>query len=199
MALVTYPQLRCVCSRTGSEYPLMSPVRRIARPLLASMFLVGGLDAVRHPDSKTPSAEPVTGKITALLPDSVPLPSDPAQLVRINGGVQLGAGLLLTLGKLPRLSALALAASVVPTTAAGHRFWEADDEATKRNQRIHFFKNVSMLGGLLIAAADTGGKASLGRRAKHAAKTTKREAKLARAQAKDSTKRAGRAVRKAVH
>ena len=44
--------------------------------------------------------------------------------VRINGGVQVAAGALLTLNKLPRLAALALAATLVPTTAAGHRFWE---------------------------------------------------------------------------
>ena len=54
---------------------------------------------------------------------------------------------MLATGKFPRLSSLALAASLVPTTLAGHRFWEESDPQVKAQQQIHFFKNVSMLGG----------------------------------------------------
>ena len=82
----------------------------------------------------------------------VPIPTDPATLVRINGAAQLLAGLALATGRAPRLSATVLAATLVPTTAAGHRFWEESDKRrAPAQQRLHFFKNVSMLGGLLIA------------------------------------------------
>ena len=64
------------------------------------------------------------------------------------------------------LAALALIGSIVPTTYAGHRFWEETDEATRAEQRMHFFKNLGLLGGLLLAAMDTEGKPSLGWRAK---------------------------------
>jgi uncharacterized membrane protein YphA (DoxX/SURF4 family) len=74
---------------------------------------------------------------------------DPEILVQVNGAVQVGAGVLLALGVLPRLSALALAASLVPTTAAGHRFWEEAEPAARAQQTIHFLKNAAMLGGLL--------------------------------------------------
>lgn len=178
-------------------------LRRIARPLLASMFVAGGLDTLRNPSSKVETAEPVTARVSGILPDA--LPKDTAQLVRINGAVQFGGGLLLAVGKFPRLSALALAGTVVPTTAAGHRFWEQEDPGMKVNQRIHFLKNLSMLGGLLLAVADTAGKPSLGRRAKaaakqtkRAAKQTKRDAKLTRAEAKNSSRRATRKARKAL-
>ena len=70
----------------------MTVVRRLARPLLASMFIVGGFDAVRNPKSKVGAAEDVAPAIAAHLPY---LPEDPEQLVRINGAVQLGAGALL--------------------------------------------------------------------------------------------------------
>jgi putative oxidoreductase len=101
------------------------------------------------------------------------------------------AGLALATGRAPRLSALALAATVVPTTVAGHPFWEESDPQAKAGQKVHFFKNVSMLGGLLIAAADTNGKPGLAwrakraagdvrREAKHVRKTARREARLAR-------------------
>jgi putative oxidoreductase len=80
----------------------------------------------------------------------------------------MAAGGLLALGRLPRLSALALAGSLVPTTLAGHRFWSETDPAKRSMQQIQFFKNVSMLGGLLLAAVDTSGKPSIGWRARHA-------------------------------
>ncbi|MET9145942.1 DoxX family membrane protein, partial [Streptomyces sp. NPDC004042] len=120
----------------------MSLLRVAGRPLLASMFVVGGLNSVRNPEAVTPLAEPVVRPVTervALLPDRT------EQVVRLSGGVQVAAGVLLGLGRLPRLSALALAATLVPTTLAGHRFWEAKDPGERAQQRIHFLKNLSML------------------------------------------------------
>ena len=81
-----------------------------------------------------------------------------------------------------------MAGTLVPTTLAGHRFWEADEETDQAQQRIHFLKNLSMLGGLLIAAADTAGKPSLAWRTRNAAKTARREATLVARTAKASGK-----------
>jgi len=142
----------------------MPVIRAIARPLLASMFVVGGVDALTHPDAKAPIAEPLAGKIVA----KVPQIKSTKQLVQLDAAVKVVAGSLLALGKFPRLSSLALATSVVPTTLAGHRFWEERDPQTRNLQKIQFFKNVSMLGGLLISAVDTGGKPDLIWRAGHA-------------------------------
>src|SRR5262245_38500895 len=102
----------------------MAVSRRMARPLLASMFVLGGADALMNPESKTEPAKSVGPKVAAPLG----LPEDPKTLVKINGAVQLGAGALLALGKLPRLASLVLAASLVPTTLAGHRFWDETDD-----------------------------------------------------------------------
>jgi uncharacterized membrane protein YphA (DoxX/SURF4 family) len=70
--------------------------------------------------------------------------------VQFIGVVQVVAGTALALGVLPRLSALALAGSLVPTTLAGHRFWEARDDAARSQQTIQFLKNAAMMGGLLM-------------------------------------------------
>lgn len=147
----------------------MAISRRIARPMMAGMFVAGGLDALKQPESKAPAAEPVAETIAGPLG----LPEDTAQLVRINGAVQLGAGLMFATGRLPRLAAAALAVSLVPTTLAGHRFWEADADA-RAGQRIHFLKNMSMLGGLILAATDTEGRPSLAWRARKAAERAQR-------------------------
>ena len=106
------------------------------------------------------------------------------QAVRINGAVQLVAGSMLALGRFPRVSALAVAASLLPTTYAGHRFWETDDKQERTQQRIHFLKNVSMFGGLLIAAGDTAGNPSIAWRGRHALTSAKRDAALATKSAK---------------
>ncbi|HEU4676311.1 MAG: DoxX family protein [Motilibacteraceae bacterium] len=155
----------------------MMLLRRAARPMLASMFLVGGLDAVRHPEGKAPAAERVKP-----LAEKIPqLPTDPVTLARINGGAMLAAGTLLSLGKLPRLSALVLAGTLVPTTFAGHPFWEEKDPAKRAQQRIHFFKNLSLFGGLVVAAADTAGKPGVTWRTKHAVHDAGRQAALLKA------------------
>jgi putative oxidoreductase len=54
-------------------------------------------------------------------------------------------------------SSLALAVTLVPATLAAHRFWEAENEADRTQKRIHFARNLPILGGLLITAADTAG------------------------------------------
>jgi len=61
---------------------------------------------------------------------------------------------LLALGIAPRLSALALACSLIPTTLAGHSYWAIEDPAGRKQQRIQFHKNMAMLGGLLLAVLD---------------------------------------------
>ena len=147
-------------------------IRRLARPMLATMFIAGGVEALRNPGVRPQAAAPVIAKGEEILPHQVTdnIPTDPETLVKISAGVQLGGGLLLATGKMPRLASLALAGTLVPTTLAGHRFWEESDPAAKTNQRNHFMKNVSMLGGLLIAAVDTEGKPSVGWRSRRAAK-----------------------------
>ncbi len=121
----------------------MALVRGIARPLLGAMFVFGGLDALTEPAGKVERAKTVTGQL--------PLDQDPETLIRINGAVQLAAGAFLSLGLLPRVSAAVLIGSLVPTTAAGHRFWEEEDTGNRATQQVHFLKNLAMLGGLLFA------------------------------------------------
>jgi uncharacterized membrane protein YphA (DoxX/SURF4 family) len=129
------------------------------------MFIMGGFDSLTNPQSKAGRAKEVGTKIA----EPLGLPDDPETLVKINGAVQVGAGALLAIGKLPRLASFALAGSLVPTTLAGHRFWEESDEKARSMQRIQFFKNLSMLGGLLLASVDTGGRPSMSWRARRAA------------------------------
>ncbi|NLV80824.1 MAG: DoxX family protein [Rhodococcus sp.] len=139
--------------------------------MLASIFIVGGIDALRKPTAKVAAAQPGLDRMLDAVPASVAdrLPSAPENMVRINGAIQVGAGTLLALGKAPRIAALTLATSVVPTTITGHDFWNVDDPTQRAQQRTQFLKNIGLLGGLLLAAVDTEGKPSLGWRGRQAA------------------------------
>jgi uncharacterized membrane protein YphA (DoxX/SURF4 family) len=125
------------------------------------MFVYGGQDSVRHGDPKAAKAEMVVGPITSATG------LDATQLVKINGAVQVVAGTALAFGVFPRPAAAVLALSVIPTTLAGHRFWE--ERGTARHaQTIQFLKNAAMFGGLVLAATSTGGRPSVPWRAKRA-------------------------------
>lgn len=171
----------------------MAVLRAIARPMLASIFVVQGYQTWRNPERVAARAEPVVRPVAdrvAMLPDET------EQNVRINGAVQCVAGTMLAMGVWPRLAAAVLAGTLVPTTLAGHRYWEIEDKQERAQQRIHFLKNVTMLGGLLIAAADTGGKPSLAWRSRHAARDVQRTRALVTRTARVSGKagvQAGRA------
>jgi putative oxidoreductase len=170
-------------------------VRRIARPLLASTFIYGGIDTLRNPQTRVPGARPVVEAVTEQADKQLPVqvPRDVEQWVKIDAAVKVVAGTLFSLNKLPRLSALALAGSIVPTTLAGHRFWEHDDPNEKFGQLSHFLKNLGLLGGLLIAAVDTEGRPSVGFRARRAAKLA---TKATEKQLSNAQKRAAKAEKK---
>lgn len=214
--------------------------RRIARPLLSSIFIAGGIEAIRRPSAHAQAAEPVidlVSEATAPMAKKVavavgqaadaaesgvdtalaasPLDEDEAvaqtvssaahqvnetvhevvarqpmvfeneTYVRVNGAVQVGAGILLAFGRVPRLASAALAASLIPTTFAGHRFWEAEGDERKA-QQLQFAKNMSLLGGLVLAATDTGRAPTVGWRIAHRGDRSRTAAIAAHAAATDA-------------
>jgi uncharacterized membrane protein YphA (DoxX/SURF4 family) len=159
--------------------------------MLSSMFVVGAVNALKASDRHAERAKKVSDQLVTLanrVAPGVPIPDDPRTLVRINAATQLLAAAALATGRAPRVSSLVLAGTLVPTTLAAHAFWDEQDPETRTVQKLHFFKNVSMLGGLLLASVDTNGKPGVAWRARHAAKDARREArhlgKAARMEAK---------------
>jgi uncharacterized membrane protein YphA (DoxX/SURF4 family)/gas vesicle protein len=146
-------------------------IRRIARPMLAATFISRGVEALRSPKPAADAARPTLEGLSKL-PDPVgtKVPTDAETVARVTAAVQIGAGLLLTTGKLPRLSSTALALSVVPGSLGAHAFWAETDLARKAAERKAFLADVGLVGGLIIAAVDTEGRPSLGWRARRAAR-----------------------------
>ncbi|WBB73735.1 DoxX family protein [Micromonospora sp. WMMD1128] len=178
----------------------MKPVRSLARVMLSGIFVVSGARNLRNPERLVPAAKPVTDRVTPLIQNLHPrIPTDTETLIRANAATQLVGGLMLATGRFSRPAALVLAGTLLPTTAAGHPFWNNDDPAVRNNNQIHFLKNLGLLGGLLLAAADTEGKPGLrwraGHRIHHSRRSVKRAVRTARREARIAVRSAATARR----
>jgi len=164
----------------------MTVVRRIARPMLAAVFVSGGLDALLHPGGRAKIAAPLVTKLSGPLN----LPDDPELMVRANGATMVVAGTMLGLGVLPRVAATVLAGALVPTTYTAHAFWTIQDPEVRALQRTHFLKNIGLLGGVLLASVDTAGKPGLAYRTRYAQAHARRQAAATKRDARRAARHA---------
>ncbi|HUH70451.1 MAG TPA: DoxX family membrane protein [Mycobacterium sp.] len=145
-------------------------IRRIARPLLSAAFIGQGVDSLLNPKLAAEAAAPTVDGFRALPhPVGSSIPSDAQTFAQINAAVQISGGLLLATGKAPRIASAALALTVLPANLGAHMFWSESDPQLKAEKRRDFLTDLSLLGGLMIASADTAGKPSLGWRGRRAA------------------------------
>ncbi len=143
-------------------------IRKLARPLLAAVFITSGAEVLRRPRSRVEAATPLLDRLIPALG----LPDNKMMLVRAEGATMVAGGAMLATGRVPRVAALVLAAALVPATVVGHAFWEKDDPDARTQDRQHFLKNLGLLGGLMLAAVDTEGNPSLAWRARQLRKNT---------------------------
>lgn len=142
----------------------MSLIRRIARPLLAAPFVLEGIRTVRHPEREIRIAPSAFAKVDEQLSSS-PAPSvvTSRTLVQATGAVAVGAGLLYATHRAPRLSALLLVSTAAIGVANHKKVWELSGEE-RLDELQAVLTNAGLLGGVLLAVADTDGSPSLGYR-----------------------------------
>ncbi len=125
----------------------------LGRVLLAGLFIPAGW-------AKIAGFSGVAGYISS---KGVPMPELCAAIAI---ALELGAGVLLLVGWQARWAALGLAVFVAVITPIFHGYW-AMPEAQQAMQRQAFWKNIAIVGGLLVAWAFGPGRWSLdGRRAR---------------------------------
>jgi len=169
----------------------LSIVRALARPMLASSFILSGIDRLRHADQTAEQLSPVLGRLSAALP----VDASEKTLARIVAGTQVGAGVLLAMGKFSRPAAVLLALTAGLTTVVEYRSAQTATTEAKANRRSKLAKNIGLLGGALLASVDTAGRPGLAWRAgqildsskKTTAKQLKNADKSVRALAHDVT------------
>lgn len=152
-------------------------IRKFARPMLASVFVWDGVDTLRNASDHVAETESVLQRLRKVVPAQYAgyIPNDPELAARAVGGLKVGAGSTLALGKAPRTSAAVLALSTLPNLLGRNAFWEAEDSEEKNNRRNGFITNTALLGALFIATQDTEGKPSLAWRASKSAERTNKK------------------------
>jgi putative oxidoreductase len=125
----------------------------LGRFAIAGLFLPAGLN-------KLMGVEGTTGYFSSLGLPAV------AILVWIVIAIEILGGVALILGYRTRLVAIALALFTLLASIAGHAFWAAPADAAFIAQLL-FFKNIAIIGGLLVLASSGAGSISIdGRKTK---------------------------------
>lgn len=120
----------------------MSLLSVAARAALAAPFIYLGYQAVQEPGGRVAMAT------------DFGIPEEYADLaVRANGAVMVLGGVAVATGICSRLGAAAVAGAMVPTTLAGHAFWNDSDPKARAASRTQFLKNLGLVGGLLAVVA----------------------------------------------
>lgn len=130
---------------------LQNTLSLVGRLLLALLFLPAGL-------SKIGGFAGTVGYISSV---GLPLPALGAVLAIM---VEVGGGLALLAGFGTRVAAIALALFTLVATVIFHAYWAVPAEQAMM-QQLMFFKNIAVVGGLLVLAAHGAGALSIdGRR-----------------------------------
>ncbi|MBA3477700.1 MAG: DoxX family protein, partial [Lautropia sp.] len=100
---------------------------------------------------------PFEGNVGYMSKSGVPMEEVLAALTIV---LEIGAAVLLIVGYKARIAALALAVFVAVVTPIFHGYWSVD-AAQYGNQFNHFWKNVSIIGGMLAIFANGAGMLSV--------------------------------------
>ncbi|WP_342024141.1 DoxX family protein [Arthrobacter citreus] len=152
----------------------MSVVRLLARPLLATGFIAAGVDRLRDADQTAEKLRPTLNRVGGMVPSASSVTGNPQLVAKVLGATQVGAGALLALGKLPRLSGALLAGTAVLNAVVEYKNADTDTPDERKARRAALLKNLSLIGAVLLVAVDTNGRPGLAWRAGHLADDTRR-------------------------
>lgn len=124
-------------------------LRTIARPLLAAWFIYGGVESIIDPEHRAErSAKLIDPALKEVGLEEVPT----SVLVQAHGVATVAAATALAFSKTPKTSATALGLLAAITAVAGRPFWLEEPGHAREAGREAFIKNISLLGGVMIAA-----------------------------------------------
>lgn len=124
-------------------------LRTLARPLLASWFVYEAAESILTPQKR---AEQIAPMVEPALADLGVPDVKTVDIVKFHGFAVMGAAASLAISRNPRTSALALVALTAGTIGMTRPFWSQKDPEVRREQLEHFVKDLSILGGVMIAA-----------------------------------------------
>jgi putative oxidoreductase len=119
----------------------------VGRILLGLIFVLSGFKKLMA----------FSGLVASITGKGLPLPE---VLAVLTIAIELGAGLLLVIGWKARWAAFLIFLYIIPVSLVFHNFWAMEGAQAAMNQ-IAFLKNLSIMGGMLLAAAFGPGRYSL--------------------------------------
>jgi putative oxidoreductase len=156
-------------------------MRSLARPLLASWFVYGGVRDVLEPQERTAVAAPVVEPLLKEAGLDVPVET----LVRVHAGATAATAAILALSKTPRTAGVALTGLAAITAATATPFWRLPEGPARDAALEQFLKNLSLVGGAMLAANVGHTEGHVKRKKAHKAKAkTKKAAAKAKAERK---------------
>ena len=85
----------------------------------------------------------------------------PEALAYLAPPVEFFGGLAIVLGLFTEAAAILMVVFTLIATATSHRYWQYADPAQYRAQNTNFWKNVTMMGGMLLLFVTAGGRWSI--------------------------------------
>jgi putative oxidoreductase len=131
----------------------MDAALAIGRIALVMIFIFSGLGKLLD----------ISGTAAYIAGKGLPFP----QLLAIGAGIgETACGLLIAVGWQTRLAAAGLVVFTAVAAFFFHDFWNLPAGAERVNQMIHAWKNVSIIGGLMVLAVAGAGRWSVDGRAR---------------------------------
>jgi putative oxidoreductase len=122
----------------------------IARILLMVLFVLFGWSKLTG----------FSGTVAYMTSTGAPAPELSAMIAVV---MEFAVGIALVVGFYTRPLALLLAVYTLGTAVIGHHYWNMTG-AVQYDNMIHFYKNISVIGGLLLLTVTGAGKYSIDRR-----------------------------------
>ncbi|RAS21369.1 DoxX family protein [Paraburkholderia bryophila] len=122
----------------------------VARVLLMVLFVMFGWSKLTG----------FSGTVAYMTSSGAPVPELSAVIAVV---MELVVGIALLVGFFTRPLALLLAVYTLGTAIIGHHYWNMTG-AMQYDNMIHFYKNISIIGGLLLLAVTGAGRYSIDRR-----------------------------------
>jgi len=140
------PQAQAEPGKAAATDPLAGAILA-GRVLLATLFLIFGFDKLSH----------YSAAVGYMVQTGAPLPPVAAVIAIV---AELGLSVTLILGVFTRPLAVLLAVYTFGTALIGHHFWTMTGLDRYLNE-INFYKNVSIIGGLILLAVTGAGRYSV--------------------------------------
>lgn len=142
----------------------MSLIRKFARPVLASGFILSGVDRLRDADAGE-NLSSVVSLASKAYPAASVLKGNERLLGQALAGTQIAAASLFALGKAPRIASTVLLATGAVNAYVEYQGAKAETKADKVARRNKALTNASLLGAVAITSVDRDGNPSLAWRA----------------------------------